>query len=110
MKTSKLKKFETVKTSLIVADTDEERQALIAELLLIAERMPGTITLKPTDIKSGTITSESTLHNSGDTEKILDAEPTKHNLSDAEKKIPENLTVFNSEQLRTLESLKDAEQ
>jgi hypothetical protein len=98
MRTNKLKKFETVKTSLIVADTDEERECLIAELLLIAERMPGTIILKPTDIKSG------------DAEKILDAEPTKHNLSDAEKILDAEPTVFNSEQLRTLESLKDAEQ
>ncbi len=123
MKTGKLKKFETVKTSLIVADTDEERQCLIAELLLIAERMPGTITLKPTDIKSGTITSESTLHNSGDTEKMIPENPTlynsgdaekkipgestKHNSGDAEKKIPENLTVFNSEELEILEKLKN---
>jgi hypothetical protein len=100
MRTNKLKKFETVKTSLIVADTDEERQALIAELLLIAERMPPEkiIPKNVTDIKSG------------DAE-ILDKNfVTKHNSSDAEKKIPENLTVFNSEELRTLESLKDAEQ
>jgi hypothetical protein len=100
MKTSKLKKFETVKTSLIVADTDEERQCLIAELLLIAERMPieKIIPKNVTDIKSG------------DAE-ILDKNfVTKYNLSDAEKKIPENLTVFNSEELEILESLKDAEQ
>jgi hypothetical protein len=104
MRTNRLKKFETFKTSLIVADTDEERQCLIAELLLIAERMPGTITLKPTDIKSGTITFKPTdIKSSGETDtgiisgddtEILDAAP----------------TVFNSEQLRTLESLKDAEQ
>jgi hypothetical protein len=84
MKTGKLKKFETVPAPGIIADTPEELAALIAELLLIAERMP--------------------------VEKIIPKNVTKHNLSDAEKKIPENLTVFNSEQLRILESLKDAEQ
>ncbi len=105
MKTGKLKKFETVKTSLIVADTDEERQCLIADLLLIAERMPGTIILKPTDIKSGdaeildkknltkfdTDAKTDTGINSGDDTEILDAAP----------------TVFNSEELRTLEKLKN---
>jgi hypothetical protein len=100
MKTGKLKKFETVKTSLIVADTDEERQCLIAELLLIAERMP-VEKIVPKNV---------TKYNSGDAEKIIPKNVTKHNLSDAEKKIPKNLTVFNSEELRTLESLKDAEQ
>jgi hypothetical protein len=97
MKTSKLKKFETVKTSLIVADTDEERQSLIADLLLIAERMP----------VEKIIPKNVTKYNSGDAEKMIPKNLTKHNLSDAEKKIPENLTVFNSEQLRTLEKLKN---
>jgi hypothetical protein len=97
MKISKLKKFETVKTSLIVADTDEERQCLIAELLLIAERMPGTITLKPTDIKSGTITFKPTdIKSSGET--------------DTEINSGDDTGTFSSEQLRILESLKDAEQ
>ncbi len=100
MKTSKLKKFETVKTSLIVADTDEERQCLIAELLLIAERMP----------VEKIIPEKLTLYNSGDAEKMIPKNVTKHNLSDAEKIIPEKPTVFNSEQVRILESLKDAEQ
>jgi hypothetical protein len=83
MKTGKLKKFETVAAPLVVADTPEELAALIAELLLIAERMPS--------------------------EKMIPKNVTKHNLSDAEKKIPENLTVFNSEELEILESLKNAE-
>ncbi len=107
MRTNRLKKFETVAAPLIVADTPEELAAFIADLLLIAERMPGTITLKPTDIKSGTITFKPTKHNSGDAEKIIPEKPTLYNLSDAEKKIPENLTVFNSEELATLEKLKN---
>jgi hypothetical protein len=59
MKTGKLKKFETVAAPGIIADSPEELAAFIAELLLIAERMPGAIT------------SEPTLYNSGDTD-ILD--------------------------------------
>jgi hypothetical protein len=77
----KIQEMSGASVELCPPDTPEETAALIAELLLIAERMPGAIT----------------------------SEPTKHNLSDAEKIIPENLTVFNSEELRTLESLKDAE-
>jgi hypothetical protein len=84
MRLARLKKFETVKTPGIVADSPEELAALIADLLLIAERMPS--------------------------EKMIPKNVTKHNLSDAEKKIPENLTVFNSEELEILESLKNAEQ
>ncbi len=100
MKTGKLKRFETVAAPLIVADTPEELAALIADLLLIAERMP----------VEKMIPKNPTLYNSGDAEKMIPKNVTKHNLSDAEKIIPENLTVFNSEQLRILESLKDAEQ
>ncbi len=107
MKTGKLKKFETVKTSLIVADTDEERQCLIAELLLIAERMPveKIIDAAPTKYNSGdaeildkknltkfdTDAKTDTGINSGDDTEILDAAP----------------TVFNSEELEILEKLKN---
>jgi hypothetical protein len=112
MKTSKLKKFETVKTSLIVADTDEERQCLIAELLLIAERMPGTITLKPTDIKSGTITFKPTdIKSSGETDTgIISGDNTGTITSQPTKIMSSQPTVFNSEELEILESLKNAEQ
>ncbi len=67
MKVNRLKKFETVAAPLVVADTDEERQCLIAELLLIAERMP----LEKINFASPT------KDNSGDTEKINFASPTK---------------------------------
>jgi hypothetical protein len=80
MRTNKLKKFETVKTSLIVADTDEERQCLIAELLLIAERMP--------------------------VEKIIDAAPTKHNSGDAEILDKKNLTDIKSGDAEILDEKK----
>ncbi len=84
MKVNRLKKFETVAAPLIVADSPEELAALIADLLLIAERMP--------------------------VEKIIDAAPTKYNSGDAKKIIDAAPTVFNSEELEILESLKDAEQ
>jgi hypothetical protein len=100
VKIDKLKKFERSPVVAIPADTPEELAALIAELLLIAERMP----------LEKILPGEPTKHNSSDAKKIIPKNVTKHNLSDAEKKIPENLTVFNSEQLRILESLKDAEQ
>jgi hypothetical protein len=100
MKTGKLKKFETVAAPLVVADTPEELAALIAELLLIAERMP----------VEKIIDAAPTKYNSGDAEILDKKNLTKHNLSDVEKKIPENLTVFNSEELEILESLKNAEQ
>ncbi len=99
MKTGKLKKFETVAAPLVVADTPEELAALIAELLLIAERMP----------VEKIIDAAPTKYNSGDAEILDKKNLTKHNLSDVEKKIPENLTVFNSEELEILESLKNAE-
>jgi hypothetical protein len=60
MKTGKLKKFETVAAPGIIADTPEEFAALIAELLLIAERMPGAITSELTKHNPGAITSEPT--------------------------------------------------
>jgi hypothetical protein len=84
LKVNRLKKFETVAAPLIVADSPEELAALIADLLLIAERMP--------------------------VEKIIDAAPTKYNSGDAKKIIDAAPTVFNSEELEILESLKDAEQ
>jgi hypothetical protein len=67
MRLARLKKFETVKTPGIVADSPEELAALIADLLLIAERMPGTISSQPTKIMS----SQPTKIISGDAE-ILD--------------------------------------
>jgi hypothetical protein len=131
MKTGKLKKFETVAAPLIVADSPEELAALIADLLLIAERMPGTITLKPTDIKSGTITSEPTKYNSSDAEKMIPEKPTLYNSGDAEILDKKNLTkfdtktdaktdtkinsgddtgTFSNEQLLILEQIQNAEQ
>jgi hypothetical protein len=99
MKTGKLKKFETVAAPGIIADTPEEFAALIAELLLIAERMPS----------EKMIPKNVTKYNSGDAEKMIPKNVTKHNSGDAEKILDAEPTVFNSEQLRTLESLKDAE-
>jgi hypothetical protein len=80
----KIQEMSGASVELCPPDTPEETAALIAELLLIAERMP--------------------------VEKIVPKNVTKYNSGDAEKIIPENLTVFNSEELRTLESLKNAEQ
>jgi hypothetical protein len=121
MKTGKLKKFETVAAPLVVADTDEELAAFIAELVAIGEKLPSrsvsgetladiladfkkpkttiveTFDGKRVEVKAGVIREiisggeNVTEHNSVDAEKILDAEP----------------TVFNSEQLRILESLKN---
>jgi hypothetical protein len=71
MKLARLKKFETFKAPLPVADTPEEFAALIAELLLIAERMPP--------------------------EKIIPGEPTKHNSGDAEILDKKNLTKFDTD-------------
>jgi hypothetical protein len=79
----KIQEISGASVELCPADTPEETAALIAELLLIAERMP--------------------------LEKIIDATPTKYNSGDAEKTLDAEPTVFNSEELRTLESLKDAE-
>jgi hypothetical protein len=121
MKTGKLKKFETVAAPLVVADTDEELRQFIAELVAIGEKLPSgsvsgetladiladykkpkttiveTFDGKRVEVKEGVIREiisggeNVTEHNSVDAEKILDAEP----------------TVFNSEQLRILESLKN---
>ncbi len=52
MKTSNLKKFERIPLVKIPPDTPEETAAFIAELLLIAERMPGAITPTRTKINS----------------------------------------------------------
>jgi hypothetical protein len=119
MKTGKLKKFETVAAPLIVADTPEELSALIADLLLIAERMPGTITSEPTK------------YNSSDAEKMIPEKPTLYNSGDAEILDKKNLTkfdtktdaktdtkinsgddtgTFSNEQLLILEQIQNAEQ
>jgi hypothetical protein len=92
MKTGKLKKFETVAAPGIITDTPEELAALIAELLLIAERMP--------------------------IEKMSAENVTKHNSGDAEKMSAENVTKINSgddtgtfsnEQLLILEQIQNGE-
>jgi hypothetical protein len=67
LRVNRLKKFETVAAPGIIADTPEELAALIAELLLIAERMPLE------KIGSENVTK----NNSGDAEKINFASPTK---------------------------------
>ncbi len=100
MKTGKLKKFETVAAPGIIADTPEELAALIAELLLIAERMPGTIILKPTDIKSG---DADILDKKNLTKFDTDAKTdTKINSGD-------DTGTFSNEQLLILEQIQNAE-
>ncbi len=102
MKTSKLKKFETVKTSLIVADTDEERQCLIAELLLIAERMP----------KEKFSSSESTKIISGDAEILDKKKLTKFDTdakTDTKINSGDDTETFSNEQLLILEQIQNAE-
>jgi hypothetical protein len=104
MKTGKLKKFETVAAPGIVADTPEEFAALIAELLLIAERMP-LEKIVPKNV---------TKYNSGDAE-ILD----KKNLTKFDTKTDaktdtkinsgDDTGTFSNEQLLILEQIQNAE-
>jgi hypothetical protein len=84
MKTGKLKKFETVAAPGIIADTPEELAALIAELLLIAERMP--------------------------VEKIGSENVTKNNSGDAEKFSSENVTkTYTEAELKLLREIQNGE-
>jgi hypothetical protein len=84
MKTGKLKKFETVAAPGIIADTPEELAALIAELLLIAERMP--------------------------LEKIIPKNVTKNNSGDAEKFSSENVTkTYTEVELKLLREIENGE-
>jgi hypothetical protein len=102
MKTGKLKKFETVAAPGIIADTPEELAALIADLLLIAERMP----------VEKFSSSESTKIISGDAE-ILD----KKNLTkfdtdaktDTEINSGDDTGTFSNEQLLILEQIQNGE-
>jgi hypothetical protein len=104
MKTGKLKKFETVAAPGIIADTPEELAALIAELLLIAERMP----------LEKIIPKNVTKNNSGDAEILDKKNLTKFDIgtdakTDTKINSGDDTGTFSSEQLRILESLKDAE-
>ncbi len=92
MRVNRLKKFETVTAPLIVADTPEELAALIADLLLIAERMPVE------KMSAENVTK----HNSGDAEKMSAENVTKINSSD-------DTGTFSNDELLILEQIQNAE-
>jgi hypothetical protein len=84
LRVNRLKKFETVAAPGIVADTPEELAAFIAELLLIAERMP--------------------------LEKISFASPTKNNSGDAEKiNFASSTKKYTEAELKLLREIQNGE-
>jgi hypothetical protein len=99
MKTGKLKKFETVAAPLVVADTPEELAALIAELLLIAERMPS----------EKKIPEKPTLYNLGDADILDKKNLTLYNSGDAEK-TDSGKNKFTDLELELIRQIEDAEQ
>jgi hypothetical protein len=91
----KIQEISGVSDNLCPPDTPEETAALIAELLLIAERMPGAITSESTKIISGAITSESTKINSPGVTEINSGDDTG---------------TFSNDELLILEQIQNAEQ
>ncbi len=120
MKISKLDKFETVAAPLIVADTPEELAAFIAELVAIGEKLPSRSVSGETlaDILADYKKPKTTIVETFDGKRISVCDGittiisggenvTQNNSVDAEKILDAEPTVFNSEQLRILESLKN---
>jgi hypothetical protein len=94
----KIQEISGASVELCPADTPEETAVLIAELLLIAERMP----------KEKFSSSEPTKIISGGSEKMDANFVTKNDLSDAEKILSSGVTKFDRDELLILEQIQNA--